>query len=60
MTNAFTAKPDVSWLKKADLSKKMERITSKRASKPTPAQQAHFHRDYNASKAAVQTLKERV
>jgi len=38
MTNAFTAKPDTSWLKKAERARRNSVISSKALDKPTARQ----------------------
>lgn len=38
MTNAFTAKPDTSWLKKAEQARRNSVISSKALDKPTAKQ----------------------
>ena len=53
MTNAFTQKPDTSWIKQLTKSHRAAKESQRRASNPTPAQRMHFHRDYNPSAATI-------
>ena len=51
--NAFTKKPDTSWIKAASRDEIMRQRMQKQAQKPTPAQLAAFHTNFRHDKARI-------
>jgi len=53
MTNAFTARPRVDWVKELARNDKNRRQVQSAAQRPTKAQMAAFHTNFNHEKARV-------